>query len=61
MEIVYERETSIVINRPMLMPIFFCFDCRISFADPVAVRHSLAIISELAAKDPYSVAMALGQ
>ncbi|PIA30937.1 hypothetical protein AQUCO_05300043v1 [Aquilegia coerulea] len=31
----------------------------VSFADPVAVRHSLAIISELATKDPYSVAMAL--
>ena len=36
-------------------------DCRISFADPVAVRHSLAIISDLATRDPYSVAMALGQ
>jgi hypothetical protein len=24
------------------------------------VRHSLSIISEIAAKDPYSVAMALG-
>ncbi|KAK9167401.1 hypothetical protein Scep_002592 [Stephania cephalantha] len=33
----------------------------ISFADPVAVRHSLAIISELATRDPYSVAMALGK
>ncbi|PIA64178.1 hypothetical protein AQUCO_00201452v1 [Aquilegia coerulea] len=33
----------------------------VSFADPVAVRHSLAIISELATKDPYSVAMALGK
>ncbi|GLT97448.1 hypothetical protein SLE2022_150130 [Rubroshorea leprosula] len=33
----------------------------ISFADPVAVRHSLEIISELAARDPYAVAMALGK
>ncbi|XP_008798968.1 uncharacterized protein LOC103713729 isoform X1 [Phoenix dactylifera] len=33
----------------------------ISFADPVAVRHALAIISDLAARDPYSVAMALGK
>ncbi|KAF9624053.1 hypothetical protein IFM89_007751 [Coptis chinensis] len=33
----------------------------VSFADPVAVRHSLAIISELATRDPYSVAMALGK
>ncbi|XP_077225719.1 SH3 domain-containing protein isoform X2 [Tasmannia lanceolata] len=33
----------------------------VSFADPVAVRHALAIISDLAAKDPYSVAMALGK
>ncbi|KMS98401.1 hypothetical protein BVRB_4g092800 [Beta vulgaris subsp. vulgaris] len=33
----------------------------ISFADPVAVRHSLEIISELAAKDPYAVAMTLGK
>ncbi|KAL9227135.1 hypothetical protein vseg_002867 [Gypsophila vaccaria] len=32
----------------------------ISFADPVAVRHSLEILSELAAKDPYPVAMTLG-
>ncbi|GKV20505.1 hypothetical protein SLEP1_g30622 [Rubroshorea leprosula] len=32
----------------------------ISFADPVAVRHSLEIISELAARDPYAVAVALG-
>lgn len=32
-----------------------------SFADPVAVRHSLEIISELATKDPYAVAMALGK
>ncbi|KAI9124590.1 hypothetical protein K1719_004512 [Acacia pycnantha] len=31
----------------------------ISFADPVAVRHSLEIVSELAAMDPYAVAMAL--
>ncbi|GAB2276206.1 hypothetical protein Dimus_010941 [Dionaea muscipula] len=33
----------------------------ISFADPVAVRHSLEIICELATKDPYAVAMALGK
>lgn len=33
----------------------------ISFADPVAVRHSLEIISELAIRDPYAVAMALGK
>ncbi|KAI4353006.1 hypothetical protein L6164_007205 [Bauhinia variegata] len=33
----------------------------ISFADPVAVRHGLEIVSELAAKDPYAVAMALGK
>ncbi|CAN6313309.1 unnamed protein product [Urochloa humidicola] len=33
----------------------------VEFSDPVAVRHSLSIISEIAAKDPYSVAMALGK
>ncbi|KVH98642.1 Armadillo-type fold [Cynara cardunculus var. scolymus] len=33
----------------------------VSFADPVAVRHSLEIISHLATKDPYAVAMALGE
>ncbi|KAF6137353.1 hypothetical protein GIB67_036390 [Kingdonia uniflora] len=33
----------------------------VSFADPVAVRHALAIISELATRDPYSAAMALGK
>ncbi|KAJ6435973.1 hypothetical protein OIU84_001078 [Salix udensis] len=33
----------------------------VSFADPVAVRHALEILSELAAKDPYGVAMALGK
>lgn len=33
----------------------------VSFADPVAVRHSLEIISDLATKDPYAVAMALGK
>lgn len=32
-----------------------------SFTDPVAVRHSLAIISDIALRDPYSVAMALGK
>ncbi|WMV30146.1 hypothetical protein MTR67_023531 [Solanum verrucosum] len=31
----------------------------ISFADPVAVRHSLEILSDLATSDPYAVAMAL--
>ncbi|XP_042034645.1 uncharacterized protein LOC121781034 [Salvia splendens] len=31
------------------------------FSDPVAVRHSLEILSELASKDPYAVAMALGK
>jgi hypothetical protein len=33
---------------------------RVSFADPVAVRHALEILSELATRDPYAVAMALG-
>ncbi|KAK1298878.1 hypothetical protein QJS10_CPB14g00813 [Acorus calamus] len=33
----------------------------VSFSDPVAVRHALAMISELATRDPYSVAMALGK
>ncbi|KAL5540138.1 hypothetical protein UlMin_042362 [Ulmus minor] len=33
----------------------------VSFADPVAVRHSLEILSELATRDPYAVAMALGK
>ncbi|XP_019446466.1 PREDICTED: uncharacterized protein LOC109349882 [Lupinus angustifolius] len=33
----------------------------ISFADPVAVRQALEIVSELATRDPYSVAMALGK
>ncbi|KAF8025433.1 hypothetical protein BT93_F2307 [Corymbia citriodora subsp. variegata] len=33
----------------------------VSFADPIAVRHSLEIICELATKDPYGVAMALGK
>ncbi|RLN43271.1 uncharacterized protein C2845_PM01G10310 [Panicum miliaceum] len=32
----------------------------VEFSDPVAVRHALSIISEIAAKDPYSAAMALG-
>ncbi|GAA0165131.1 scaffold/adaptor protein [Lithospermum erythrorhizon] len=31
----------------------------VSFADPVAVRHSLEILSELSSSDPYAVAMAL--
>lgn len=39
--------------------IFSC-DCRVSFADPVAVRHSLEMLSELASMDPYAVSMALG-
>lgn len=38
----------------------FSRDCRVSFADPVAVRHSLEILSELASMDPYAVSMALG-
>ncbi|KAJ3682674.1 hypothetical protein LUZ60_012901 [Juncus effusus] len=33
----------------------------IQFADPVGVRHSLAIISDISSRDPYSVAMALGK
>ncbi|XP_027340182.1 uncharacterized protein LOC113853777 isoform X2 [Abrus precatorius] len=33
----------------------------ISYADPVAVRHALAIVSEIATRDPYAVAMALGK
>ncbi|KAM0953447.1 putative SH3 domain-containing protein [Dioscorea sansibarensis] len=33
----------------------------ISFADPIGVRHGLAIISDIATRDPYSVAMALGK
>ncbi|WOL02023.1 hypothetical protein Cni_G10742 [Canna indica] len=33
----------------------------ILFSDPVAIRHALAIISDIATRDPYSVAMALGQ
>ncbi|KAF3616364.1 hypothetical protein FXO37_35116 [Capsicum annuum] len=32
----------------------------VSFADPVAVRYSLEILSDLATSDPYAVAMALG-
>ncbi|RVW55070.1 hypothetical protein CK203_067062 [Vitis vinifera] len=41
-----------------------CFNSSVllvSFADPVAVRHALEILSELATKDPYAVAMALGK
>lgn len=38
----------------------FIFEYRVSFADPVAVRHSLEILAELATRDPYAVAMALG-
>ncbi|KAJ7969456.1 SH3 domain-containing protein [Quillaja saponaria] len=33
----------------------------VSFADPVAVRHALEILSDLAIKDAYAVAMALGK
>ncbi|WCJ34671.1 SH3 domain-containing protein [Euphorbia peplus] len=33
----------------------------VSFSDPIAVRHALEIISELATKDPYAVAMSLGK
>ncbi|KAK9055297.1 hypothetical protein SSX86_026379 [Deinandra increscens subsp. villosa] len=33
----------------------------ISFSDPVAVRHALEMTFELATKDPYAVAMALGK
>ncbi|KAJ8642448.1 hypothetical protein MRB53_019142 [Persea americana] len=33
----------------------------VSFSDPVAVRHALAMISDLATRDPYPVAMALGK
>ncbi|KAG6676302.1 hypothetical protein I3842_15G145100 [Carya illinoinensis] len=33
----------------------------VSFADPVAVRHALEILSELATRDTYAVAMALGK
>ncbi|KAL1364128.1 uncharacterized protein LOC107479667 [Arachis duranensis] len=33
----------------------------ISSSDPVAVRHGLGIVSELATRDPYAVAMALGK
>ncbi|KAJ9145637.1 hypothetical protein P3X46_027999 [Hevea brasiliensis] len=33
----------------------------LSFSDPIAVRHALEIISELATKDPYAVAMSLGK
>ncbi|KAI4371226.1 hypothetical protein MLD38_019488 [Melastoma candidum] len=33
----------------------------VSFADPVAVRHSLEIICDLATRDQYAVAMALGK
>lgn len=34
--------------------------CSVLFSDPVAVRHSLEILSDLATKDPYAVATALG-
>lgn len=46
----------------LFLNIFYsnAFD-RIQFADPVAVRHALGLISDIATKDPYSVAMALGQ
>lgn len=34
--------------------------CSIACADPIGVRHALAIVSELATRDPYAVAMAVG-
>lgn len=43
---------------PVLRPFQYC--CSVSFSDPVAVRHSLEILYELCTKDPYAVAMALG-
>ncbi|KAK7318053.1 hypothetical protein RJT34_02750 [Clitoria ternatea] len=33
----------------------------IQFTDPVAVRHALEIVSEIATRDPYAAAMALGK
>lgn len=33
----------------------------VSFSDPVAVRHALELLSDLATKDPYGVAMSLGK
>ncbi|XP_050227678.1 uncharacterized protein LOC126677210 [Mercurialis annua] len=33
----------------------------VSFSDPIAVRHALEIMSELATKDPHAVAMSLGK
>ncbi|XP_022926171.1 uncharacterized protein LOC111433357 isoform X1 [Cucurbita moschata] len=33
----------------------------VSFTDPIAVRHALEMLSELAARDPYAVAMSLGK
>lgn len=44
----------------LLVKFVFTFDCRVSFADPVAVRHALEILSELATKDPHGAAIALG-
>lgn len=52
----------------ILCNMIFCFQwltftlllLRVSFVDPVAVRHALGIISDLAMIDPYSVAVALG-
>lgn len=45
----------------LMQPLKFIHYYRVSFADPLAVRHSLEIISEVATRDPYSVAMALGK
>jgi hypothetical protein len=39
--------------------VFTLLCCSVFFADPVAVRHSLEILSELATRDPYTVAMTL--
>ncbi|KAF3437259.1 hypothetical protein FNV43_RR20012 [Rhamnella rubrinervis] len=33
----------------------------VSFADPVAVRHALEILAELASRDPHAAAMSLGK
>jgi len=41
--------------------VFTLLCCSVFFADPVAVRHSLEILSELATRDPYTVAMTLGK
>ena len=44
------------------MYVYICFFVfSIACADSVGVRHALAIVSELAARDPYAVAMAVGK